>query len=183
MSEQIRNVSPIGRVYFADVFEPRVFKEGDTPAWSITLLFPKKEFESKEDVGSLSAEIEQAIAAGFPKRPSNLFIPLRDGDEMDAGPYHGNWFAKFKTTLAAPAVVDRAVLPISKESGAFYPGCWAKVSYAVGTFSVPGNKGVSLYLNHVQKVADDDPLSFAPSPTDVFDPVDDDVISSYVDCP
>lgn len=69
-----------------------------------------------------------------------------------------------------PGVVDANVQDILEERQ-LYAGCWCIAQVNAGAYGQKGNNGVSLYLNHVQKVADGDPLGSQTKPSDAFVPV------------
>lgn len=150
-----------GRVRFSyvHVWEKAAINEGDEEKYSVSLIIPKKD---KDQVRKIEAAIEAARQAGKSKWggkiPAKLKLPLRDGDEErpDDEAYKGSYFlnANCKTK---PGVVDADVQPILDQDE-FYSGCWGRASITFYPFDVSGNKGIACGLNHVQKLADGEPL-------------------------
>ena len=87
----------------------------------------------------------------------NLKLPFNNGDDKaHKYPEYAGKISIRATSKHQPGVVDAAVQPIMNQSD-FYPGCFARMRVNAFTFD---NKqiGVSLGLNHIQKVKDGDPL-------------------------
>lgn len=145
--------SPIGRVSFPSVYERSDF----TDKFELNLVWGPD-----TDLGELEEAIEAAIKAEWPtKRPRSIKIPLKDIEEKpNLGDFpDGSRFARFWRNTR-PKVVDRDKTPISEESGDFYAGCYARVSFNV--FAGTNKKGgpyVSLGLVNVQKVTDGESFS------------------------
>lgn len=170
--------TPTGRVSFPAVFVPNAMKdddgnEGKDKKFNVTLLFPP---------GTDLTEMKKAAeAAAFEKwgekaRSMRLRTPFRDGGEKEhlEGYEAGMTFVRF-STKSRPHVVDQQKRAIEAESGAFYAGCHARVTYTVFAYSKKGNSGVSFGLVNVQKVRDDEPFSGCSSdPDDDFEEVADD---------
>ena len=56
----------------------------------------------------------------------------------------------------------------------FYPGCYARASVFANVWEYMGKNGVSLILDHVQKLADGKPFSSKKSAEQAFDNLVDD---------
>jgi hypothetical protein len=162
-----RQVSPVGRVSYPNVFAAKEFDGKRT--FGLTLLFDK--------TADLT-ELKNAVAAAIKERwgnkpPSNLRSPLRDGDEKDKPEYAGKVFVTFRAGEdRRPAVVRPDLTPISQESGEFYSGCYAKVSYSVYAYDKQGNRGVAFSLGNIQKVRDGEPLDGRTAAEDDFVAID-----------
>lgn len=155
-SNGVTLLTPEFRVAFPKVFKPERNDLNGKDEFSLVALFPKD-----ADLSALKAAIKQAaINQWGQKLPPNLRNPLRDGEEKRKD--DGSISAGFEDALFAtmkcqkrPGVVDEKVQDIIDESE-FYGGCWARANVHVKAYDQKGNKGVSIYLNHVQKVRDDD---------------------------
>lgn len=165
----------IGKVRFSylHVFEPYKH-EGDDPnkpgQYSATLLIPKTD---KVLVAKINAAIKKAYEVAVVEkwggtRPKDGYwtSPLQDGDspKMDGEPRgeecKGHWFlnAKCSATSQKPQVVDGDLQPII-DSEEFYSGCYGRASVTFAGYTFGGSKkGISCYLNNLQKLEDGEPL-------------------------
>jgi hypothetical protein len=168
------------RLSYAHLFTPKAIEEGQEPKYSVCLLIPKSDTAT---VKKINAAIEAAKKAGEKilvnqngKMPTNLKMPLRDGDEerADAPEYAGHWFIN-ANSAQKPGVVDQNVNPVLDQSEV-YSGCYARASINFFAFNKAGNKGIGCGLNNVQKLADGEPLSGRTRAEDDFDAVDDDLL-------
>jgi hypothetical protein len=150
-------ISPIGRVSYPHVFKVNEF-EGKR-SFSVTLLF-----DSSADLSELKAMAAEAVKEKWPDgAPEDLRSPFQSGDKKnrngDHPEYAGMTYITFKTSESRkPQVVDARKNPITEESGEFYAGCYARVSFGYYAYDKAGNKGVNFGLNNVQKVRDGDRL-------------------------
>jgi len=151
-------ITPRGRVSFANVFKPKKNDLNDKLEYSMDLLFKKT-----DDISSIKNEIRRVIEEKWQgKPPMGLKIPIKDGDALKSNgtsyppEYAGHVFITFKSTTQ-PGLVDSARQPIINPSE-FYSGCEAIVHYKAFAYDHKANKGVSLGLNNVQKVAEGTPL-------------------------
>lgn len=169
-----------GRVRFSyvHVWEKQAIDEGGEEKYSVALIIPKKD---KAGVKNIQQAIEAAKQAGKSKWggkiPAKLKLPLRDGDEErpDDEAYADSYFLN-ATCKTKPGVVDADVSPILDQDE-FYSGCYGRASITFFPFDVSGNRGVACGLNHVQKLADGEPLGGRSSAeSDFADEFDDDLI-------
>lgn len=161
-------ITPRGRVSFANVFKPKLNKLNNKLEYSLDLLFPKN-----QDISSIKNEIRRVISEKWPgKEMRGLRLPIKDGDGLKqngtpyAPEYHGHVFITFKSEIA-PGLVDASRQPILSAED-FYSGCYAIVHYKASAYDHSANKGVSLWLNNVQKVAEGDKFSARATAEDVF---------------
>lgn len=166
--------SPIGRVSYPYVFNPQTNDE-DKKTYSLTLLFDKT--ADLSEMRKAAADAEKEFLKGK-KPPAGWRSPFRDGDEKNADGEHpeyaGKIYVSFRATESRkPQVVDAQLNPISQESGEFYAGCFAKVSYSAYGYKVKGNQGVAFGLGNIQKVRDGEPLDGRTTAENDFDAVDD----------
>lgn len=164
MAERI--VTPIGRVCFANVYEPVIFKDNrpvpcepdvDGAKYSLTLVF-----DPGTDLKPLVEAAKAAAAARFPKGlPSDFEFPWRKCDDVDYDGFTpGGVFIKFSSQAryGSPIVLDPAKQPIDAKSERFYSGCYGRVSCKPFAYSAGSNKGVAFALLGVQKTGDGDRL-------------------------
>jgi hypothetical protein len=155
-NEGVTLLTPKFRVAFPKVFKPERNELSGADEYTLVALF-----DNDEDLSGLKAAIKQAaINKWGDKLPKGLRNPIRDGEEkrrddgsIPAG-YEGCHFVNMKCRKR-PGVVDENLQDIIDEAD-FYGGCYARAQVHVMAYDQKGNKGVSCYLNHVQKLADGD---------------------------
>ena len=162
-------ISPNGRVSFESVFETSGMEGSERKTYNVTLLIPKElEGEQKDRFDAMLEAANVVCGAKWGcdlegKDKSGKVVkrgirsPLRDGaDKPDLDGYGEDvWFVRFVSgSPVGPGVVDQMKRPITRNSGQFYNGCWARVSFDAFGYEHPTNKGISFGLGNVQKVAD-----------------------------
>ena len=170
--------SPV-RLSYVFLNSPRKNDDGTDGKYGATLLIPKTD---KATIKMMNAAIEAAreegLASGI-KGADKFASPLRDGDGErprggEYGPECKGMMVLNSTNNKHVKVCDRHRNEIM-DADEIYSGMWANVLIKFKCFNVPGNKGISCYLNLVQKVRDDQPLGgAAPKAEDVFDAIEDD---------
>ena len=152
------------RFSYVNIFRSRVFQEGQDAKFSICLLIPKSD---KATVKKIRDAIEEAVQEGVSdkwggKRPKNLKLPLRDGDEEraeEAPEYEGMFFLNANSNVK-PGIVDRDRNEIL-DPEEVYSGCWGRASINFFAFDSHGNRGIGVGLNNIQKLKDDARLGSA----------------------
>ena len=152
------------RFSYVNIFKSRAFQAGQDAKYSVCLLIPK---EDKATLKKIKAAIEEAVQEGIAskwggKKPGNLKLPLRDGDDeraAEAPEYEGMYFLNANST-EKPGVVDENRNEILDPEDV-YSGCWGRASISFYAFNTNGNKGVGVGLNHIQKLKDGDRLGAA----------------------
>lgn len=187
MSEKrkgITLVTPKFRVSYPKVFKPEFNKLSKRDEYSVVALFPKG--EKLEELRAAALEVGKAMFGDNPKKwPKNFKSPFKDQGEREKenddgttflpdGYVKGNPMLQMKSKNK-PGLVDKAKAPIEDESE-FYAGCWARANVYVSAYEIEGgvNRGVSISLNHLQKVAEGDPFSGRPKAEEVFSAIEDD---------
>jgi hypothetical protein len=174
-------VTGLVRLSYAHIFEPKSIN-GSDPKYSVSLIIPK---DDKQMVKVLEQAIDNAKELGKSKWggkiPSNLKLPLRDGDEdrPEDEAYENSYFINANSERA-PQVVgtekDKATgkaIPLGPDE--VYSGCYARASINFYPFNVNGNKGIACSLISIQKIDDGEPLAgvaSAPEEDFEFDEVD-----------
>ena len=154
-------VTGLVRFSYVNIASPRSFNDGQDPKYSMCVMVPKKD---KKTLAKIKSAVKAASEEGVSKcwngkHPSNLHMPLRDGDEerADESPeFKGMWFFNC-STKRKPGVVDREKNEIL-DLDEVYSGCWGRVSVNFYPYSVSGNKGVAAGLNNVLKWKDGERL-------------------------
>lgn len=167
------------RLSYARLFTPKANDQGKD-VWSTLLLIPKTDTKT---VAALTAAAEAALEIGVQKgifkkgtALKNAWSTLKDGDEHedveDAPEYAGHFYMNVNAYNRAPVVVDRQNRPLRETD--VYSGCYARVSINSAPFKVPTNKGITFYLNGVQKIDDGEPLDGSLTVDAMFGEVEED---------
>lgn len=157
-------VTGLVRLSYVQIFNKKSFTEGTDAKYSLCVLVPKKDTKTLKKIqAAVKAAAEKGISTKFNgKKPSNMHLPLRDGDEeraAEAPEYKGMYFFNCKSDRK-PGIVDKDRNEIL-DPDEVYSGCWGRVSVNFYPYSVNGNKGVAVGLNNVQKLKDDQRLGGA----------------------
>lgn len=152
------------RFSYVNIFKSRSFQAGQDAKFSICLLIPKSD---KATIKKIKAAIDEAVEQGIAekwggKKPANLKLPLRDGDDEradEAAEYEGMYFLNANSTQK-PGIVDADLNEIL-DPDEVYSGCWGRASINFYAFNTNGNKGVGVGLNNIQKLKDDTRLGGA----------------------
>lgn len=164
---------------YTNLFKPRGFDgSDDEPKYSTVIIIPKSD---KDTIAKIQAAFKEAAENGKHKFrgnkvPRDLKTTLKDGDvdaDLEKNPEYANSYYMNLSSATRPGIVDRELQPILDETEV-YSGCWARVSMNAFAYNTRGNQGVSMGLNHVQKLRDDDALDGRTSAEDDFDVVADD---------
>ena len=160
------------RFSYVNVFKSRAFQSGQDAKYSVCLLIPK---DDKATVKKIRAAIDEAIQEGIAskwggKKPGNLKLPLRDGDDerADEAPEYEGMFFLNANSKTRPGIIDLAKHEIM-DTSEVYSGCFCRFSINFYPFSTSGNNGVAAGLNNIQKVADGTPLGGRSRAEDDFD--------------
>ncbi|NCB99935.1 MAG: DUF2815 family protein [Clostridia bacterium] len=161
------------RFSYVNIFKSRSFQLGQEEKFSICLLIPKKD---KKTIADIKAAIQAAVNQGVSdkwngKKPANLKLPLRDGDEerADEAEEYTDMFFLNANSNQKPGVIDMYKNEILDPTEV-YSGCWGRASINFFPFNSNGNKGIAVGLNNVQKLGDGEPLGGArASAEDDFD--------------
>lgn len=175
-------VSPRGRVSFESVFVPTAMEEGQEKKYGLTLLLPKSmKGEQLSLYKAMKAAAEALCKEKFgcgldgKYKGKPIKSPFRDGVEKEHLDGYGSEviFVRFSGRIK-PGVIDQRKHAIASDSGDFYNGCWAHVTFTVYHYTKVNN-GIAFGLVNVQKVAEGEPFSAGSSDPDVdFGEVDED---------
>ncbi len=167
------------RLSYPALFEPKAYEDQEEK-YSCAALFPKTTNLGKPAEGqaySLKRIVKNAkIEMWGPdetKWPKNIRSPFKDGDEKtgdSADDYAGMIYCTM-SNKKPPGLVDQRRRKIEDEA-MLYPGCWVRAEVIAFAYSKSGNKGVSLSLQNIQKVRDDESFSGKRNAADVFSDVE-----------
>jgi len=161
---------------YPHLFQPHAFDAKQEPKYTARFLIAKTDRVTLGRIKSaLDAAKEEGLSVwGVKKAPGNLKMPIRDGDVEfpDSPEYVGHYFVN-ANCKQPPGVVDRQVQPILDQTE-IYPGCIVRASITLYPYNFEGVKGIACGLNHVQKIADGEPLGNRISVEATFQAIDDD---------
>jgi hypothetical protein len=174
--------TPEFRVSYPAVFKPRFNEESGKEEYKVQALFRKG-----EDLSKMKAVATKALQDKFGNKlksksfVKNIKSPFKDqgdciktdenGEEfLPDGYVEGAKYCEFKS-YQKPGVVDKAVEDIV-DSSQFYGGCFASATVVAVAYEVKGNKGVSFWLQNLQKTKEGDPFGTRSKPSDDFKPIE-----------
>lgn len=171
-------MTPIGRVSYPNIDKPRYNELSKKTEYSMVLLFKKDDPELPKLAALVRQAIVQKWGADEDKWPPNIKKPFKDGDaKADADGYKGCYYVNLKSEIQ-PGLVDQNMKPIISfkpgDPGSFYAGCYARADVNASAYEVTNNRGVSLWLNNIQKARDGQPFSGRKAAEDVFTEIADD---------
>lgn len=173
--QDVKIKTPLFRVSFPQLWESKRYKEGALK-WSVTMLFPEN-----TDLTPLKRACKEAIVnrwgAEKAKWPANLALidlktylsvsgkdgwPFRPGGCKSYDGYADTVFAKATSNddgeHQPPVVVYPDLTPMTEPRN-LYAGCWAEAIVLAHAFDDgDGNRGISLLVQSVHKVRDDEPF-------------------------
>ena len=141
----------------------------DRGKFSLRALFPlDADLTVLKDKASAVAVAKWGDKAGS----MGLKTPFRKQDEKDYDGYTPGAVFMNMSSGSKPGAVDQAGADIMDYDKDLYAGCWVRANVTVKEFDVDGNRGVTVYVNHVQKLWDDEAFKGeGASASDCFEPV------------
>lgn len=164
-------ITGVVRLSYAHLFEPKSIDGEQKAKYSVSLIIPKKD---KATLANIKEAVEKAKEIGKNtkfggKIPSNLKLPLRDGDtEREDDEVYANSYFLNASSVTAPGLIYRSGEKITSEED-LYSGCYAKVSINLYPYHSNGSKGIAVGLNNIMKWKDGDPLGGRASATSDFE--------------
>jgi hypothetical protein len=173
----VKFTTPTFRVSFPHLWEPQQFmkngKPEGKPKYGITMLFPN-DMDRSEMNKNIAKAARELFGKDKEQWPESYRSPWRKGDrKKDLAGYPGHMYCQAHT-LKAPGVVDQKRHAIKEEDDALYPGCYARAVVVAKAFENGANAGVTLYLQHVQKVADGEAFDGRTNAEDEFEDIESD---------
>jgi hypothetical protein len=170
------------RLSYTYLLSPRV-ETGDngevkSSKYSVTLLIPKSDKKTVDAIKNAQKAAAKEGASKLGKIPPSGFNPawstLHDGDEEkdteEQPEYKGCMYLQ-ATSKQKPGIIDLHGNQLTTEDEV-YPGMYGRVNLTCMAYNSGTKKGVTFYLNHVQKMEDGDNLAGRTKPEDVFDILD-----------
>lgn len=183
--------TPVGRVSFPFVFEPDTDDDSGKEKYRCSLLFKKK-----TDLTKMKKALFYAAKFGFPGKSEKELKDMvnavfRDGDgKENLQGYAGHWFVTASSKDQPPVVQkdeDGALTKLTTKQE-FYAGCYAVAMLVAAPYGhtkesqkfTKGKKGVTFYLNGLEKKGDGAKFGGGPSVQDMFGD-DEDVVNDFED--
>jgi hypothetical protein len=175
------------RLSYANLLSPRAQSPGATPKYSVSLLIPKTDTATIEDI---RASIEAAAQAAQGKkwngyRPPNIYSILHDGDgTKDNGKPYGDeckgCYVINATSNQQPDVVHQSNIKAKLfTDDDVYSGMYGRVTVNFYGYSQPQKIGIGCGLGNIMKTRDGERLSGGASAESDFDGVGATVQSQY----
>lgn len=155
--------TPVFRVAFPAVFEPKAITDGAPKKYSMTMLFTiadiAKDAAEKKKWADLKAAAQFTAQEKWPKGiPAKLDSPFKDG--MMKQEYQGYGAGVIfinASTKQRPGLVDLNLNKIITPED-FYGGCYARATINPYAWEFMGKCGISFGLQNIQKVKDGEPF-------------------------
>lgn len=176
------------RLSFCNLVEPKAPKMGGDPKYSVTMLIPKSDTATKDDIAKT---IQFAYEEGVKKkwngaRPQLLHSLIHDGDGVkpsDGTPYgdecKGHWVLT-ASSKDKPQVVGISNINCDLAPSDIYGGMFARVMLRFYCYD-NGSKGVGCGLGNVLKTRDGEPLSGRTSAASDFAGLEQPAASAPID--
>jgi hypothetical protein len=176
--------TPIFRVNYPALAERKVWADSDPgkePKFEVRADFPKV-WEPWMEIACPGNAAQMALlrktcaeaAKAFwgDKEVKGLWKPIRDGDtdEKAGEEEKGFFYAKLASQFAIACVDQKKNEFVDREAirQAFYSGSWARAAIQVAAFETKGNRGITFYLQGIQKVKDGTRLTTTFSASNAF---------------
>lgn len=166
------------RLSYAHLSQPYAnpSKPNNEPKYSVTLLIPKTDQATYQDIiNSRNAAYEAAVQSewkGLRPQLKALLIYDGDGPRNDGTAFgeecKGHWVIT-ASSKRKPQVVDISNINVELAPQDIYSGMYARVTLNFFAFNSNGNKGVGCGLGNVMKTRDDEPLSGGATAVQDFD--------------
>ena len=176
-----RIITPKFRANWVFLFEPRAPQEtGKKPRYSVTMLFDKNT-DLKPIKAAIAAALKEEYGEDSKKWPKMSFLPLKDqatavrtndqNEEYLPPGYEPGSFFMQANSYSPPGVIGPDKQTII-DPNAVYSGCYMRASVVFKAFEVSGKKGVTCYLQNVQKIADGERLGGRVEAEDEFSAIE-----------
>jgi len=159
--DEFKITTPEFRGSFVHLVKPRSYGDGE-PKFSITLVLERDNpFWAK-----LEKRIEDVARKKFGSIPDRFESPIKSGKDMKLPEFKGMDFCRAQST-EKPGVVGMSGETLIDRND-LYSGAWYRAVIKPYAWEFGKKRGVSIQLDNVLKVRDDDPLSGKASAADDF---------------
>jgi hypothetical protein len=173
-------VTPIGRICFPTLFQPRSGGEGQEPRYSVVLLFDPVAQKTPEYSALKQAVFDAGVEEWGEQRMRDaaffrsLRLPFRAAGDKDYEGFEEGFTFVTARSKDRPGVVDARLQDITVPADVF-AGQLGRAYVSAFAYDFSGNKGLSLGLNHVQITKADMPrIDGRLAANKVFGTVEDD---------
>lgn len=147
------------QVSFPKIFKPQVNDLGED-VYSVTCVFDNEEdFKSVKKIALAAAKERFGDKMDDPKFKKKFKWPFKTEDDIDLERFpnfEGKYYFDAKTKYA-PSLIDQKRQDIIDEDD-FYAGCYARAVVTAFPYDTGSNRGVSIGLQAIQKMADGERL-------------------------
>lgn len=155
----VKLVSPKFRGSYVNVMKARAIGDGD-PEYGMTIVLDKEDEEHMVFLKKVKKEMARVAEEKFGDIPVEKWkhYPISDGDDSEQEEFHGKWLIRTKNKRQPGILVleeDGTRRAVEKESE-IYSGAWYHASIRPYAYKNEFGKGVSISLNGVLKVEDDE---------------------------
>jgi hypothetical protein len=151
--------TPVGTLSYPAIWEAKTTPSGEEK-YGCALIFPEGTDLSALKAAAMAAAQERwGTKAQQMLKTRQLRMPFRDGAEKaQAGYGEATTFVNV-TSYRQPGMVSRYAGPDGKplaitDPEEIYPGCKVRASLYPHAYETSGNKGVTFFLNAIQKIGD-----------------------------
>ena len=163
------------RFSFCNIWEPKAPQGGGEPKYSVTLLIPKSDTRTMENIKAAIAEAREKFcarngASALPPKP-NTTLHDGDGTRESGDPYGPECAGCYVITVSSkqkPVIVDNFRNTIT-DPAEVYSGCYGRASINFYGYNANGKKGISAGLLSLQKLSDGEPFGTVGSADDFND--------------
>lgn len=162
--DRFKLTTPEFRASYVNLAKPRAVNPGDDPQYGMNIVLPKDDpFWKKVDT-----LIDQAAKAKWGQRPKKLTLTRKDGDSDDTPEEWEGCFSVPATSKSRVGVIGLDGEDIV-DGSKLYSGAWYRATVRIGAWTYGRmKKGVSVYLENVLFVKDDEPFSGRAKARDDF---------------
>lgn len=160
------------RLSFPHLFTPHAMEEGQEKKYGAVFILDN---EKHDKTLTLIEKTIERLALDFWKKKMHFKTCLRDGNEKPEMDGYGDGVMFISASRKTrPAVVDRAVNPITEEDGIIYAGCYVNATIRLWVQDNKWGKRVNAELRAVQFVKDGESFGAGPvNPEDEFASLED----------
>lgn len=162
------------RLSYANLVTPRANQQGGEPKYSVTLLIPKSDVATINDINaSMDVAYEEGVSKKWGGARPQKKVIMHDGDGLRPNGLPFGDEAKGHYVLTASSKLKPQVVGIDNVNcelapNDIYSGMYARVTINFFPYDTAGSKGVGCGLGNVLKTADGEPLSGGASAASDF---------------
>ena len=162
------------RISYANLVTPRASQQGGEPKYSVTLLIPKTDAATLNDIAaSINAAYEDGVSRNWGGAHPQKKELLHDGDGLRPSglPFGDECKGHYVLTASTknkPQVVGIDNINCELAPNDIYSGMYARVTLNFFPYDTSGSKGVGCGLGNVLKIRDGEPLAGGASAASDF---------------